>query len=312
MSIRVQSIFGAAWLAAVAAASIWAGDISGPVTGYVFDASARQVRPVLGIPGASTMGRPLDLGLDLSMAAVAPAQDYLLAGGSDGQTRLVLLSGGVTAKPFDALHGVPARIAFSPRGTAAVLVNADTADVYTGLPGSPALARTLAVAQRPGSLAVTDDGEVVLAVFGDVLSVAGGGAEWKMVDGAGAVALVAFAPAARTAAVVSTAGAVALYKAMPDSGDPSVLAPENGVTAPTSVGFSAKGKVLVASPDTRTVTILDPDGGAPVKVPCSCAPTGLVAMGSLFRLNELSDAPLWLLDSSADAPRLFFVPVALQ
>jgi len=299
-------------MAAVAAVAVRAGDISGPVTGYVFDASARQVRPVLGIPGASTMGQPLELGFDLALAAVAPAQDYLLAGGSDGQTRLVLLSGGVTAKSFDTLHGVPARVAFSPRGTAVLLVNTDTADIYTGLPGAPLLARTLALSRRPGSLAVTDDGEVVLAVFGGALYLAGTGAEWKEIDGAGEVALAAFAPSSRIAAVVSSGGAVALYRTMPDPGDRSVLAPENSVAAPSSVGFSAKGKVLVASGDTRTVTMLDPDGGAPVKVPCSCSPTGLIAMGSLFRLNELSDAPLWLLDSSEDQPRLFFVPVVLQ
>lgn len=312
MAIRVQPLLRAACVAATAALAAWAGDISGPVAGYFFDAPSRSVRPVLGIPGASTIGQPLDLGFDAAVAAVAPAQDFLLAGGSDGRARLIRLSGGFAAEAFDALHGAPERIVFSPRGAAAVLVNAGTLDVYTGLPGSPALARTLAVTASPAALAVSDDGEAVLAVFDGVLSVAGAAAEWKTLASAGKAALAAFAPASRDAAVVSAAGSVTLYSAVTDGGGTAVLtAPDRLVDTPVGVAFLAAGKVLVASGSARTVTILDTGGTAPASIPCGCSPTGLTAMGTLFRLNELADAPLWLLDAGADEPRLLFVP-ALQ
>ena len=49
--------------------------ISGPVTGYTFDAAARGLRPILGIPGASLLGDPLNFGFEVASVAVAPHQD---------------------------------------------------------------------------------------------------------------------------------------------------------------------------------------------------------------------------------------------
>src|SRR6266545_1404487 len=207
MTIRFRTrlcypaVFCAA-LGALAAGALRAGDIGGPVSGYLFDADARTVRPVLGIPGAATVGQPLDFGFDLKLAAVAPSQDYLVAAGSAGRVRLVRLGGTAAAQDFDALHGAPGRIVFSPRGSAALLVNDGTADVYAGLPGAPALARTLRLPATPSALAVSDDAGLVFGVFDGVLSLAGASAEWTPLPGVGEVSLAAFAPSSRNAALV--------------------------------------------------------------------------------------------------------------
>jgi hypothetical protein len=41
---------------------------------------------------------------------------------------------------------------------------------------------------------------------------------------------------------------------------------------------------------------------------CDCAPSALIPMGSVFRLNELGSEPLWLLDSASSERGLVFVP----
>ncbi|MBI2681066.1 MAG: hypothetical protein HYX25_08690 [Candidatus Solibacter usitatus] len=58
--------------------------------------------------------------------------------------------------------------------------------------------------------------------------------------------------------------------------------------------------------------MLDLAGNAPRKsIHCRCQLTGLdrLAEGSLFRLNAVSERPLWLLDASpTHAARVLFVP----
>ena len=65
------------WTLVLLAAAGCAGEnsqLSGPVSGYVFDGARREVRPVLGIRGASTIGDALDFGFAVSAAYVARAR----------------------------------------------------------------------------------------------------------------------------------------------------------------------------------------------------------------------------------------------
>jgi len=316
MKISFQLCLFSAPLLALGAAPAAAADIAGPVTGYVFDAPSHSVLPVLGIPGAATLGDPVSLGLDITYAAVAPGQDYLLAVGTDGQAWLVRPDAATAqAGRLDLLHGAPQRIVFSPRGSAALFLQDSTADVYTGLPGSPALARTLALRSlSPSSaFAVSDDGSAVLGATGDALSVAGPSAEWKALPGVGTDASVAFSPGSSDAAVASrSANTVTLLRSPASGGERSAIAgPADGIAGPVGIAFTADGRILVANSDKGTVSILSPSGDAPAAVTCGCTPTGLSAMGRVFRLNDRTDAPIWLVDAGADQPRALFIP-ALQ
>lgn len=291
------------FLVAVAACtSLWASDIAGPVSGYVYDAPAHAVRPVLGILGASTIGEPLDFGFGIRLAAISPAQDYALAVDTDGKVRLVRF-GGDTAL-IDALHGAPQSIAISPRGSAAVLINADSFDVYTGLPFAPSLARTLKRTSDPAAVAVSDDGAAVLAVYADGLAVAGSSAEWKPVAGAEKAKYTAFAAGSGDAAVASADGQIALYRSVADGGDPIPL---GSMENPVGVAFTPEGKVVAASAATHLVSIFDPLG-ITASLDCSCVATGVSPMGAAFRLNELGTTPLWLLQLNGAEARVVFVP----
>jgi hypothetical protein len=308
MSMRFRPIVLAAIAATVVAA--FGADISGPLTGYVFDSTSRIVRPVLGIPGAATLGDGLNLGFDVTMAAIAPKQDYLLAVDTDGQVWLVRLGAG-TADRLDTLHGTPERINFSPNGSAALLIQGGTADVFTGLPGSPALARTVALNGIPTSsdFAVSDDGSAVLAAASDAVSVAGSSAEWRSLSGAGADARVAFSPGSHDAAAASRAtNTVTLFHNPADGGDSVTLAgPDDGIDNAAGVAFTTDGRVLVAS-GSGNIAILDANGSSRATVSCGCTPTGLAPMGGLFRLTDRTDAPLWMVDARSGDARVFFVP----
>src|SRR5229473_779868 len=76
-----------------------AASLEGPRLGLIFDSGAKEFRPLLGIPGAATMGAPLRLTVEIERAWVAPGQDYALAvEKGDGKVLLISLkNGGVSA-----------------------------------------------------------------------------------------------------------------------------------------------------------------------------------------------------------------------
>src|SRR5690242_12585486 len=97
------------------------GQIAGPVTGYVFDAGARGLRPILGIPGAARLGEVQPAPFETRLLAAAPAQDYVLAVNAAGQLHLGLTAGTAWNAVDDSLAG-PEQIVFSPSGSAVLLV----------------------------------------------------------------------------------------------------------------------------------------------------------------------------------------------
>src|SRR5205814_10136245 len=72
--------------------------IGGPSSGFAFDQSARVLRQIRGIPGASTLGEPVDFGLSLAAAYVSPRLDSALVVAADGTLHLFRLAGGVPAE----------------------------------------------------------------------------------------------------------------------------------------------------------------------------------------------------------------------
>src|SRR5260370_5391659 len=82
--MRTCVAFFCTTLAAVAQSSL-----SGPSLGVIYDAAAQAIRPVWGIPGASTTGKRIDTGFAITAPALSPAQDYSLARHADGLLKLV-------------------------------------------------------------------------------------------------------------------------------------------------------------------------------------------------------------------------------
>lgn len=62
--------------------------------------------------------------------------------------------------------------------------------------------------------------------------------------------------------------------------------------------------------EAENILKLDLESGEKLTVQCPCAPTNLTRMpgGVIFRLNEVSNGPLWLVEVEDSGLRAVFVP----
>lgn len=305
-------------LFAAAAACAQNGSLNAPLAGYVFDNGAHAMRPVMGIPGAATIGAPLDWGDTLNAAYAAPKSDSFIGVASDGSTHLFANSSGTIGEvSLPGLMASPARVAFSPQGTALVLYASGQAQIVTGLPGSPALAATVTLktpaadGQRhiAPALAVSDDGQLVLAAGSGLVQLAAANGAVSPVMQAQTGAAVAFAPGSHDAAIAARGTGALLIRDVAGSAIQQSLASDGqAFNAIAGIGFSADGStVYLASASAKSIAVFDLTGGR-TDLTCSCTPAELTPMGAAFRLTELSADPLWLLDTSVAGPRIVFVP----
>lgn len=94
----------------------------GPSLGLMFDSASAAIRPILGIPGAATLGVPLDAGFAVGQALVAPHGDFaLVVAKDDFSLAVVSASGGVVRNFAPAMGEAPDLISFSPGGSSAAL-----------------------------------------------------------------------------------------------------------------------------------------------------------------------------------------------
>jgi hypothetical protein len=294
------------------------GTFTGPVAGYVFDGGAHALRPVLGIPGAATVGAPIDAGYSFTAAYVAPRQDSFFGVAADGSTHwFAIAAGAVTESAIAGVMQSPERVVFSPSGTAAALYANGQAQIVTGLRGSPAAAGSISLSStdaRHGrrvapALAVSDDGGYLLVALNGSIQLASQNGVVRPVIQTGADAVMAFAPGGHDAALAARGNGAILIRDVPGAATQQPLAADGpSFTTPVGIAFSADGShVFVASASQKSAMAFDLSGNR-ADMACSCSPAELTPMGSSFRLNELTADPLWLVDAGASGPRVVFVP----
>ena len=289
------------------------GQISGPVSGFAFDRSAHGLRPILGIPGASVLGDPVNFGFAVASVFVAPRQDSAAVLGADGSVHLFSLNSGTVAELTpDGITVALERAVFSPSGTAVALYGAGSAQIVTGLPDAPAIAGSVDLSQagRVGSLAVSDDGAALLIASGGSISFAANSGALQTLIAAGDGAQVAFAPGGYAAAVADPASsAIEQFSDVTIAPQPTLIAgPSANLAHAVGLAFSAdSGSILLAN--ANGVTAFNLAAGSSTTISCDCKPSGLHRMGSLFRVNEAGSKPLWLFDPSG--ARMIFVPPAV-
>jgi hypothetical protein len=329
--MAISRIFGIAASAAVFALACFPARaqnvqrIDGPVLGFSVDQTA-GIRPILGLPGAATLGPAVISAEGLDGVTLSPARDYALALLARGREVVVVknLRATAGASVLDVAPG-PARVAVSPSGDAAVLYYAETArvQVLAGLPESPAVSWSLDLAGLsgvPAALAVSDGGGAVLvAAAGEPASV------WLATQDVGQRLLyTAAGPASLTFLVGSldaaiadgAAGAVVLVR--DPAGQPQVTqigGQAEGVSQPLAIAAAQdNSRIFVANAQPAGVVSLSLTGGDPATQPCACKIAGLERMagGSVFRLNEAGGGPVWLLDAAAASMRMVFVPEQMR
>ncbi len=294
--------------------------VRGPILGFVHDATA-GIRPVLGIPGAATLGPPVMARGAFEQVAVAADRDYSLAVAARGGqvTMLRNLSTAPTGAALD-VPANPARIALSPSGDAAALYYPRTSrvDVLTGLPESPAVAWSSGHIAAGGvaALAVSDGGgAVLLAAAGDPAPLWLASPEtWpRVVHTASASPSLAFLSRSEDAVIADAlSGEVALLRDL--KGEARLIrigGAADGVSRPVAVAAApGNRRLFVATTGPAGVVVLPLAGGEPVRLACPCEPAALEPMagGAVFRLSEPGNGPVWLLDARAASPRIVFVP----
>ncbi len=293
--------------------------IGGPVLDYVFDREA-GLRPLLGIPGATSWGESVALP-DMSAAVASAERRYALAvSGDDRRPSLVRnLSGPVAVLPLpDTAAGVD-RMAVSPGGAVAALYYREAASIQVvgGLPDNPAARWTSDAGTLPGSLeamAVSDNARAVLAsaVDGDRRSLVRltPDGDWRYLTSLDGSASIAFLNDSADAVIAdNAANRVFLVRGtgevLPLAGEP------DGISRPVGVAASADNRsVAVANSDPGGVVLLSLRGGGVETVACRCVPTGLrrLSGNSVFRLNDPSDAQIYVFDGDSQQSRIVLVP----
>lgn len=299
--------------------------IGGSILGFVFDGNAKALRAIFGIPGSSLLGDPLNLNREINRAVTASPRDFGIAVTPDSDLLQISNLNATAVTRLLATGVLPEdTVRLSPSGTAAAIFRSAAArlQIYTGLPEEPALVIDADVSSLRGSLtalAASDDGAVALAGMADNENQ---NASVQLLDAAGNIrqlmalgrpSSIAFLRGSHSALIADTAANKVYLVRDVLGGDSAVaiLSETDGIANPVAVESSYdKRFVVAANANSGTVVILDQTGGPPVSVPCFCAPTALARLtgNAVFRLNELSTGPLWLLDADAPLPRILFVP----
>jgi hypothetical protein len=84
----------------------------------------------------------------------------------------------------------------------------------------------------------------------------------------------------------------------------------SGTSDAVALSFSPDGTLGYVAASSGILTIIDLASGASNTTDCRCAPTVLQPMNTapVFRVSEISGAPVILFEGSTAAPRTWFVP----
>jgi len=313
-------------LVGLLAGSGWA-QIRGPQLGYVFDKGEGILRPILGVPGASRLGDPLNLGVSLALAQISPKQDYALGVTEGNPGKLVLVTFGEADQPSSVLTIKSAgpgasHIALSSAGhSAAVLFpESQSLKILSGLPEAPVLAGEidLRLEGLPEALALDDEGKlVILAVSenqGSRIYVHSRETGLQSLGIFGKVSALKLSADRQVLVADRASQEVILIRDVLGAAQRIRLAArEDGIHDPVAVEFSREGRrVYVANAGSGSVASLSLEGEPTVLTFCDCTPTTLETLDGdgVFRLTELSEKPLLMLEASATETRVLFVPLS--
>jgi len=306
----MNSLFCIFAIAATAFAQDNPGAVGGPLLGVVFDPGRGGVRSLTGIPASAMLGDALDSGPALQLAAASGAGFALAVEADSGAAVLVSSTG---RRPLAGLPAGASSIALSPRGTAAVFYfkTTSTAFVLTGLPGNPGAPHEVPLDRQPASLAVSDDGAALVAIErltkldAAVRLYRGAGAPVLLRNGR-RIAGVEFLPGSSDALLAESD---AVYLVSEAFGPQLIAGRDDGISGVTAAAPSADGARVIIAMQSGRIAIRDRATNAQSIVSCACRPTGLARLRGpgVFRLNEIGDGPLWLLDAGSGEPRILFV-----
>lgn len=294
-----------------------AQDVTGPVAAYIPDPAGSSLQPVLGVRGAAILGDSLPLDSSLSILGISPAQEYLLAADRNSGSLIMLTTGTSIVRAIDGALAGADLVRMSPRGSAAVLRAGSQIQIVSGLPGNPRVqsAVDISASGKVSALAVTDDGALAVAVLGSgtdsaLYSISTSG-ELRWLGALRQDVRIAVSNNGRSA-VIAGAATNELWIVDDISGDFSLrrlAGPDQGISGPVGVAFSDDNRRVLVAHAAGVIRVNLQDSSLD-SAPCACTPTTLsrIRGNSAFRLTDVSDQPMWVLDGGSDTPGIWFVP----
>lgn len=310
------------WSALIVMALPLAGQIRGPMLGWVWDSRQESIRPVLGITGSSVLGKGIDLGAPVRHASISGSQEFAvyLAGENRSAMLVDLRSVDTPSRALEGIADGAIQTVLSPRGEAALFLYEDPKmiRVVRGLPAEPVLVREIDLSveglpvdpddeAHPLRWAVSDDGTLVALGYP-------GQKQVLLIDESSNRVALPQELTAKSISFLEKSSSVLIA-----AGDGVYLvqgAPANlefrkvwETTASAATALEG-GRILLVDPAIESVVEVNADDGSLRVAQCPCSPTAIVRMSGsgVFRLNEVSADPLWLLEIQKSGLRTVFVP----
>jgi hypothetical protein len=286
---------------------------STPTLGYLYDSDSKAIRLLSGIPGAASLDGGLSVPDKLEQAAISPNGKYAIAAVKDAAS-LSLITWSTGAVTSAALDGAPATadlVVFSNSSAVAAILSRDaqTIQVWTGLPDQPSLARQVPAVDL-SALAVSDDGTLLAGANGWSVFLIGSG-QTKTLTAGGPYALTFLKDAHDLAIADQTSDQISLLTQVDGDMKTQALAgSSDGVAQVTALAMSGDGAVLVAANlRGKSVLTIDLTSKASTLTQCDCQAEGLYrAQGNaVFRLTNSLDNPISVFDGDT-GPRVVIIP----
>ena len=297
-------------------------NLATPVLGFMVRTSPPELRPILGVPGASAFGVPVQLPDGTTHLHLAPGQTYALAERERTSSLSLVYLDGQTLSGVTEISGAlaePALVVFSPTGRSAVLYSGESgqAQVLTGLPNSPRIARQLLVPPVEGGLqllAINDDGDVLVVVdqAGHVFALAQD-SFLSLVHAGAEIGGVAFVPF-RSDLIACDPAQRAVYLIEDVGGTPlsSILASDLYLPpGPVVIQSSSDGRsTFFASVGSKRLSIIDRVSSKLETIDLPAPLDGLDALKvpTAMLLSARDNEPGWVLEASDSVARVLLVP----
>lgn len=291
--------------------------VRGPVLGLMYDAEARAVRPILGVPGAATLGDASVMDAEVARLTPAPNHRFGLAELTGSDLLHVFQSEAASLAPIAGVPADAAEIVFSPSGRAAVVHYREAGRMLmlAGLPDSPGVSAPVAAPEGVTALAINDDGALLVGIsdgeHGAVWAISPSGERRLLfpLREPSAIALLGQRPDA----VIADRAANTVYLVRDITGTAEVLpliAGGGGPRNPVAVAVTEDGRRAVIAGSGGVIAVAGLEDGSFAFASCDCEPLGLERMqgNAVFRLSHASGTPILMLDADSPEPRVVFVP----
>jgi hypothetical protein len=299
-----------------------------PLIGHVFDEGTRQIRTILGIPGAARVAEAIPLETPLRDVVIGAGGKLAVASVENGESAVLIRPSGTPAiiLPISGSMKVFNVAVFSPSGTAAILFGSECncLQVASSFEESPAVTRVVDASALPGeitALAIADDASFAAVAVSSTVEHAPA-AQLLLVDLKGdapprlllntTVSAVAFSLEGNDLAVADakTHSLSLIRDVRGDATVTSVAGESDGLAMPSAVTFLNATTVLIAD-RSGLVHVANLEGAQLRTISCYCRPNAveLMELKSTYRLTGTETGAVWIVSLTESDAAVRFVPV---